>query len=74
MGCSTIEFKLHLENNFKDGMSWDNYGEWEIDHIIPLSSFNLKDRNEFLKAAHYTNMQPLWKAENRSKSNRLPDE
>jgi hypothetical protein len=44
---------------------------WHIDHIKPLSKFNLQDRNEFLKANHYTNLQPLWAEENISKGNKI---
>lgn len=64
LGCSITELKNYLELMFGDGMSWDNYGEWHIDHIIPLSSFDLSNRLEFLKACNYTNLQPLWAKEN----------
>lgn len=73
LGCSILDFKLYIESKFKPGMSWNNWSihGWHIDHIIPLSSFNLNDRNEFLKAVHYTNLQPLWAHENLSKSDRI---
>jgi len=69
LGCSINEFKTHLEKQFKEGMSWDNHGThgWHIDHIIPLSSFDLTNREELLKACHYTNLQHLWWHENLSK-------
>jgi hypothetical protein len=71
IGCSLDYFKSHLESRFKSGMSWDNYGEWHIDHIVPISTFDLSKRSEQLKACHYTNLQPLWADENIKKSNRL---
>jgi hypothetical protein len=64
LGCSIEEFKLHLESQFADGMTWDNQGQWHIDHIIPLCKFNLSNREEFLQACHYTNMRPLWAKDN----------
>ena len=70
LGCTLIELQQHLEIQFKIGMTWDNYGDWHIDHIVPLSSFDLTDREQFLKACHYTNLQPLWAAENLRKSNK----
>lgn len=70
LGCTTLELKNYLQNKFKDGMSWENHGEWHIDHIRPLSGFDLTDREQFLKACHYTNLQPLWAKENIMKSNK----
>ena len=64
IGCSRIELKSHLENQFTQGMSWDNYGKWHIDHIKPLSRFNLHDFKELEKATHYSNLQPLWAKDN----------
>jgi hypothetical protein len=67
LGCSVPELKTHLESKFQEGMNWDNWGEWHIDHIKPLASFNLQDRIQFLKANHYSNLQPLWAEENTKK-------
>jgi len=68
LGCSIDEFKKHLECQFLGEMSWDNYGKgdgkWNIDHIKPLNTFDLSDRDQFLQACHYTNMRPLWHADN----------
>jgi len=69
IGCSTEDLKLHLEKQFKHGMSWDNRGEWHIDHIIPLSSANTEE--DVFKLCHYTNLQPLWAKENLQKSNKI---
>lgn len=52
-------------------MNFDNYGEWEIDHIIPVSSFDFNIKNNIFKCFNYKNLQPLWKLENRKKSNKL---
>ena len=72
LGCSIEQLKKHLESKFLPNMTWTNYGPdgWHIDHIIPLTKFNLSDRNEFLKACHYTNLQPLWAIDNIKKSNK----
>ncbi len=67
LGCSISELKPYLENQFQPGMSWENYGEWHIDHIMPLSSFDLTDRKQFKKACHFTNLQPLWAEDNIAK-------
>lgn len=71
LGCSIKELKIYLRRKFKKGMNWRNYGKkWEIDHIKPLSKFNLKFRSEIVKACHYTNLQPLFVTDNRRKSNK----
>jgi len=78
LGCSIDEFKQRLEGMFyshpetEEMMSWSNYGlyGWHIDHIIPLSSFDLTDREQFLKACHYTNLQPLWAEDNLKKGSK----
>lgn len=57
--------KAHIERQFKKGMSWSNYGEWHIDHVIPLASANTE--SELIKLCHYRNLQPLWAEENLSK-------
>ena len=73
LGCSIEELKLHLESKFQPGMSWDNWDRygWHIDHIKPLASFDLTDRNQLLEACHYTNLQPLWAKDNIIKSDKL---
>ena len=64
LGCSIPHFKLYIENQFEPGMSWDNYGEWHLDHVLPLSSFDLTDRSQFLTACNWLNYQPMWAADN----------
>lgn len=71
LGCSMDEFKTHLESKFIDGMSWDNYGKWHLDHIIPCSSFDLSKIKDQKKCFHYTNLQPLWAIDNLKKGNRF---
>jgi hypothetical protein len=72
LGCSKIELIVHLESQFKEGMTWENYGfyGWHIDHIIPLSKVNLNVEEDVKKVCHYTNLQPLWWHENLKKGNR----
>ena len=73
LGCTITELKLHLEKQFTEGMTWDNYGKfgWHVDHIIPCSIFNLTDPTEQKQCFHYTNLQPLWWDDNIKKSNKI---
>lgn len=61
LGINLFELKIYLENKFKDGMSWNNYGKvWHIDHIIPCALFDFSDKKQIFKCFHYTNLQPLF--------------
>ncbi len=73
IGCTSIELTRHLESLFKPGMTWENYGDWHVDHKTPCRAFDLSVKEERLKCFHYTNLQPLWAAENLAKSDSLPD-
>ena len=65
LGCTFEEFRVHLEAQFKPGMSWENHGKWHMDHIKPCAT--AKTPEEFEALQHYTNFQPLWAIENLSK-------
>ena len=78
IGCTRDELRQYIEMQFKPGMNWDNYGRqrgrrraWHIDHIIPIASFDLSKEQERHKAFHYTNLQPLWAADNMKKGSRI---
>jgi len=71
VGCTIKEFKQHIESQFSEGMSWDNHGEWHIDHIKPISSFDITKEGEQIKAFHYSNCQPLWAKDNLKKGAKL---
>jgi len=70
IGCSLEELKQHLEKQFTEGMSWDNYGKWHIDHKKPCSLFNFEIEAEQRQCFNYTNLQPLWAIDNLKKSNK----
>lgn len=65
-GCTVDQLREHLQTQFIDGMSWENYGRngWHIDHIRPCASFDLADPGQQRTCFHYSNLQPLWAAEN----------
>jgi hypothetical protein len=73
IGCSYEAFARHVENQFTDGMSWDNRSEWHIDHIIPCAAFDLSDPEQQRQCFHYSNMRPLWAHENRRKGASMPE-
>lgn len=68
IGCDWETLRRHLESQFSDGMSWDNMGAWEIDHIIPYAS--AKTEEDVLRLSNYKNLQPLWKKDNRRKGSK----
>ena len=67
------ELMSHLEKQFTDGMTWDNYGEWHVDHRMPISSFNFEsvDDDSFIKCWSLDNLQPMWGKENIVKGNNI---
>ena len=67
VGCDINTLRDHLETQLKDGMTWENQGEWHIDHIKPCASFDITKEDERMKCFNYTNLQPLWGTENMSK-------
>jgi len=69
LGYSAVQLKHHIEKQFKEGMSWDNHGEWEIDHIKSLTLFDEYSTPKEVNAL--SNLQPLWKEENRHKYNNI---
>lgn len=71
IGCNGKELAIHLESKFQKGMSWKNTKKWVIDHIIPLANFDLFNKEEYYKANHYSNLQPLWKFQNERKGVRI---
>lgn len=71
VGCGLHELKLYLESKFTEGMTWNNYGKWHIDHIKPCCSFDLTDFAQQKQCFHYTNLQPLWAKDNISKGGRI---
>jgi len=69
LGIEIEEFRQYIESKFIEGMSWENYGEWQLDHIIPISSG--KNEEEICNLNYYTNLRPLWKYDNLIKSNKM---
>jgi hypothetical protein len=68
LGCTTTEFRKHIENQFQEGWTHKNRGSvWEIDHIIPYNNFDLTDYEQVKQVMHYTNVRPLSIKENRTK-------
>ena len=70
LSCNRVFLINYIEQLFTDGMNWDNYGKWEIDHIKPVSLCNPYDQNDINKTFCYKNLQPLWKIDNIKKSNK----
>lgn len=73
--CSISQLRFHIEKQFLSGMTWDNYGlgknNWQIDHIIPCSFFNMLDAVEQYMCFRWQNLQPLWQPDNQAKSDKV---
>lgn len=72
-GCKWEELIYYIESQFEEGMTWDNHtsGGWHIDHIRPVSSFNLRKGEDRKKVNHYTNLRPMWAEDNLRKGARI---
>lgn len=71
LGCTVAYLMEHLESQFQPGMTWENQGEWHVDHMIPCNSFDLEDPEQQRRCFHYTNLQPMWASENISKGDTI---
>ena len=71
LGLNLADFKSYMESKFREGMTWENYGQWHVDHIKPLSLATTEQ--EIIELNHYTNLQPLWAVENLKKSNKYEE-
>jgi len=71
LGCSIEYLKVHLESQFQFGMSWDNYGDWHIDHKVPCAKFDLSSPEQQMACFHYSNLQPLWMIDNVRKGDKI---
>lgn len=73
VGCTMDELRQHIEVQFAEGMTWENHGRdgWHIDHIRPCASFDLTDPEQQRQCFHYSNLQPLWAADNIRKGARV---
>lgn len=71
VGCSREQLVAHIESQFKRGMTWENRSAWHLDHIRPISSFDLLDPEQQRECFHFSNLQPLWRQENLEKSDKV---
>ena len=69
--CSVTDLMSHIQSKFQPGMAWNNYGEWELDHVLPCASFDLTKKQDQAACFHWSNLQPLWAKDNASKRDRL---
>ena len=74
IGCTYPEFVAHIEKQFRQGMTWDNYGsKWHLDHIIPCAAFDHSDPKQVKACWHWTNIQPLTAMENCQKQDKITE-
>ena len=71
LGCSIDDFKKYIATWFSKGMTWENHGEWHLDHITPVASFDLSRQSQQHECFNFSNYQPLWAKDNLSKGSKL---
>jgi len=73
IGCTVDELKIHLANQFTEGMTWENYGlkGWHVDHRIPCAAFDLTDPAQQKECFRFQNLQPMWAIDNLKKGAKL---
>ena len=71
IGCSVSILRKHIERQFTERMSWNNYGQWHVDHIVPCANFDLTDPVQQKMCFNYMNLQPLWADDNLKKGSKL---
>jgi hypothetical protein len=71
VGCEFDYIKKWFEFLFEENMNWDNYGKWEIDHVIPCSVFDFNKEDDQLKCFNWTNLRPCWKIDNIIKGDKI---
>lgn len=66
LGCSIEHARKHIEAQFEPGMGWENYGRngWHLDHVVPCSSFDLRNPKHQQRCFHYSNLRPVWERDN----------
>ena len=74
VGCDIQSLREHLENQFQQGMSWANYGDWHVDHRLPCAMFDLTQECEQKRCFHFSNLQPMWGHDNIVKSAQVSEE
>lgn len=72
LGCDVEFLKQHLQSQFTDGMTWENQGQWHVDHIKPCASFDLSKPEQQRECFHYSNLRPLWAEDNMRKGASYP--
>lgn len=72
IGCDIEFLRGYLQARFLKGMSWENYGEWHIDHRIPCAKFDLREPEQQRQCFHYSNLRPMWGPDNLAKGGKMP--
>jgi hypothetical protein len=70
LDCSWEQFRRHIEAHFTEGMSWENQGDWHLDHVRPCASFDLADPEQQRACMHWSNWRPMWAEQNVRKSSK----